>query len=309
MQTLLTCGLACLLSASAFAQYGGGAGDGHDFVVGTLTLSAAPLNPLYGGGAGDGHDAVSGTITFSSAPLNPLYGGGAGDGHDLATGIAEFTSDALASLFGGGAGDGHDVAVGFLSIQVPLPATLLDFAASPTPAGTVRVTWTVADERDVDRYAVERSPDAGAFALVGEHPAAADNSATHAYGLTDETPLSGANYYRLRTIDVDGAEEVSDIVVVLLPAGDDTWNFAAFPNPVASSANLRLATDGLAAGEPLSLQVYDATGRLVVTQALTSTAPAEAFEVSALALPAGTYQLRLTHPSLGSRSTVLAVAH
>ena len=297
---------ACPLVAAA--QYGGGAGDGHDVVLGDLTLSSAPIAPLFGGGAGDGHDVLAATLTLSAAPIAALYGGGAGDGHDFRTARFALTSGPLTALYGGGAGDGHDVFTASLSLSGgPLPATLLTFTAEPTDAGTVRIAWTVADERDVDHYAVERGADATAFAEVGRAAAAANSTAVHAYALTDAAPLPGASYYRLRTVDVDGSSELSDVVVVLLPGGDEAWTLAVFPNPVASGQALHVASEGLAAETPLTLTIHDATGRVVIRETIVGAGGREVFELPALGLAPGTYRLRLHNPDAVVQERLLAV--
>lgn len=297
------------VSTATAQQYGGGPGDGHQAATGTLTFDDSPIAVLYGGGDGDGHDADLGTLTLDAGEIALLYGGGGGDGHDARSGTLEFSAGTLTSLYGGGDGDGHDAVTGTITLEGgSLPATLLTFTAEPTDAGTVRIAWTVADERDVAHYAVERGPDARAFAEVGREPAAApDVTSTHAYGLTDPTPLAGASYYRLRTIDLDGSTELSDVVVVLLPGGDEAWTLAVFPNPASVGQPLRLASEGLDTATPLTLSVHDATGRLLTTRQLVSAGGRETFEVPALGLSPGTYHLRLTHPELGVRGEMVAI--
>jgi hypothetical protein len=80
----------------------------------------------------------------------------------------------------------------------------------------VILRWTAGNERDVDRYVVERSPDSIHFdpmhEVVGR--GAIDAGGDSSYQDADSYPLTSPYYYRIRTVFKDGNSIVSPIVRV-----------------------------------------------------------------------------------------------
>ena len=172
--------------------------------------------------------------------------------------------------------------------STPLPVELLHFDARSEGA-EVLCTWATATETDNDFFTVERSADGETFYGIGEVDGAGNSQTTLAYALSDDAPLDGLSYYRLRQTDIDGTETWSQAVPVW--RGAPASELVVFPNP---------CTDGLfIAGGWLAeelVTILDATGRTI----LGPTAPAGA-NLDVSALPSGTYVVRLT-TSGGCRS-------
>jgi hypothetical protein len=98
--------------------------------------------------------------------------------------------------------------------NIPLPVELLTFEANQQGAD-VLVSWITASELNNDRFEVERSNDGIQFARIGIRAGQGTTSVMHQYSLIDEEPEIGINYYRLRQIDLDGTENLSDPVAVV----------------------------------------------------------------------------------------------
>jgi hypothetical protein len=113
------------------------------------------------------------------------------------------------------------------------------------------------------------------FKTIGTVPAAGNSSAPRRYALLDgQLPAAAATlYYRLRQVDVDGTAAYSPVRTVTL-TGPAAAKLVLYPNPARATT---LA--GARAGAPV--QVFDATGRLVLTTQADATGTAE------LVLPAG----------------------
>lgn len=94
-----------------------------------------------------------------------------------------------------------------------LPVELVSFQAT-SQQDKVQVDWTTSQELGVDHFVVERSTDGMIFYALGQVHAAAGGPAVHHYDWTDEQPLPGLSYYRLRTVDEDGSHDVSETVAI-----------------------------------------------------------------------------------------------
>lgn len=93
--------------------------------------------------------------------------------------------------------------------QSPLPVTFKGIVARSENSG-VNVQWEVADEIDVRGYEVQRSTNGMRFETVGFVNA----HGKPVYSFTDVQPASGAVYYRVKNVDIDGKYEFSSIVRV-----------------------------------------------------------------------------------------------
>ena len=129
------------------------------------------------------------------------------------------------------------------SDAIVLPVTLVNFSAAKA-GSAVNINWIVSSETNAKGYDVERSKGNGSAFTAIAHVAATNNGK---YNSTDATPLSGANYYRLKMIDIDGKFKYSEVRSVLFDG--TTVLFDIYPNP-AVTANLYL-----------NLQQYIYTGK------------------------------------------------
>jgi hypothetical protein len=137
-----------------------------------------------------------------------------------------------------------------------LPVTLTSFQAALKGA-VVNVTWTTSLEDDLKQFEVQRSANGIDFTTIGTVQPGKTN-----YLFTDKQPLSGFNYYRLKSVDIDGTYKVSS--VVLVNAKNETAIISSlYPNP--GNGNIQLKLQGVVEGNIL-VQVIDQQGRPVVTK-------------------------------------------
>lgn len=169
-----------------------------------------------------------------------------------------------------------------------LPITLVAFDAVATSDG-VQLNWTTASEKHNERFTVERSPDALAFSPVLQLPGAGNSSEMLQYAATDNTPLPGISYYRLRQTDIDGTSTLSPVVVVEGHGKADV--FSVFPNP--SDAPV-IELPAAAVGK--HLDIHSMTGVLLYSGMLSTTG------FQSASLGAGTYLLTVTDPRTGRTS-------
>jgi hypothetical protein len=284
------------------AIYGGGAGDGYDYFAAASSLGGTMTQVLYGGGSGDGYDK---SVTSGSlGAMLLLYGGGAGDGYDYAAANATLDGTNLQLLYGGGGGDGF--ATTRFEGVVPLPLTLISFAAFPEET-YVLLRWVTENETNTDFFTIEKTRDGRTFDWVGETLAAGNSLPEEQlhYELKDLHPLEGTSYYRLQTTDFDGQISLSQLVEVNYDGGEE-WGFQLYPNP-NTGRHFNVQTSGLGAVTPLTMELFDISGRLLLSESyLAAEVHTESIELQQQ-LPAGTYLIRLTHPQKGQQAKILIV--
>ncbi len=137
---------------------------------------------------------------------------------------------------------------------VPLPINLISFDAIKQTK-KVLLQWTTTNELNADKYMVERSADGINYLSIGI-VSAINNSNTNNYNLTDQQPISGLNYYRLKMFDRDGSFRYSPVRKINFNnTGDD---ITVFPNPVVDG-KIFIASSGNADKAIL----FDAAGKRI----------------------------------------------
>jgi len=138
-----------------------------------------------------------------------------------------------------------------------LPVELAHFKGQ-SQNGNARLYWTTASEKNNEKFVVERSQDGKTFSQVGEVQGHGTSSSAISYSFTDTNPVAGANYYRLRQIDFDGAEAFSHIVALEFAQQPGLALATVYPTVAASDITISLNAKANA-----TIVVVDAAGRTV----------------------------------------------
>lgn len=137
-----------------------------------------------------------------------------------------------------------------------LPVTISSFTAKLNN-NKVQFNWAVGTETNVNRYEVERLQVNGAYVKVATVSAIGSSS----YAATDNQPLLGTNYYRLKAVDNDGAvgyfADIRDVKVTTL--GDKSVSI--YPNPVTGT-EINIALTNYPAGQ-YSYKIVSVAGNVV----------------------------------------------
>jgi hypothetical protein len=137
-----------------------------------------------------------------------------------------------------------------------LPVTLSNFDATLND-GVVNLIWTTQSEIDNDYFTVERAKDAVEYEDVTEVLGAGNSIVRIDYSATDEEPLYGTSYYRLKQVDYDGTFSYSDIVAI----ENNYTNLSNF-NVYYDGQNIQIRYE-LDNVVNYSVMVYDISGKLV----------------------------------------------
>ena len=168
-----------------------------------------------------------------------------------------------------------------------LPVTITYTKLYRKDAG-VSVEWGTATEVNVKNYEIERSSDGIHFNKAGSVNSFGTGAAN--YSWYDATPVNGDNYYRIKSVDIDGLFMYSTIVSIKI-TGDN--KITVYPNPVRGGEALQLNLQNITATKieilnALGQSLYSKSGRLTGNvQVAVSTAWA-----------AGQYVLRITSENI-----------
>lgn len=173
--------------------------------------------------------------------------------------------------------------LGSTQIQT-LPVELTYFEATAR-SRQVHLNWATASEKNSAYFEVQRSTDAQTWTTIDQVTAAGNTLQTIHYNSSDEAPLTGWSYYRLRQVDLDGTTMLSAVRAVQLDAVSESLQ--VYPNPT---------TDYLFLESTIStetrVRVFDNLGKevthLVGTQGKASTR----LRLDLRALPVGIYVVK-----------------
>jgi hypothetical protein len=168
-------------------------------------------------------------------------------------------------------------------IYSPLPISLTSFTAIRQSAASVLLRWTTASEQQNSYFAVERSSDGMHYQTIGTVQAQG-GIAGFSYSFSDNAPLDGTLYYRLKQVDIDGHEHLYGVRIV--HAGSTVTALALFPNPVTNTFKVELSA---IPAKPLNYSIQNVSGQVVQNGIINSRE--QWLETSRL--PAGVYVLSL----------------
>ncbi len=270
------------VSFNSFAQaqnniYAGGNADGW-----SLSNFAQASNNIFAGGNADGWSFNN----FVQAENNIFLGGNA-DGWSFNN-----FAQAENNIFFGGIGDGWASTYRPLG---PLPVSLLSFTATKANAVSI-LNWEIETAINFAKFGIERGADAVSFVTIGTTPG---TSATQ-YAFTDNFPLKGNNYYRLKLKDTDGSFKYTAVRVINFDEAQQT--IKVFPNPATSYINLTLSAEMLK--ENLVINVVNVAGQVVLHQRIPANGSA-IIRLGLTLLPASTYYIHVKGIKTNTTTTIV----
>jgi len=234
-----------------------------------------------GGGGGGGSDGPGGGGGYA--------GGDAGDGGTAAqsfnSGTDQNNSDGLPET-------GPVFGSVLIECLGALPVELINFKALIQNNGGVKLLWSTATEKNNKGYDLERSTDNRTWTALGFIPGNGNSTRQNDYNFTDDNPLPGINYYRLKQMDMDGDIEYSPMVVADVRANG--LQLDIFPNPSADG-EISIRAVSKQEGNAL-LEIYDWLGYKVYKEQVYLYEGTMVYPISLATYPKGTYNARLEMP-------------
>jgi hypothetical protein len=104
--------------------------------------------------------------------------------------------------------DGNQYTLGMLdSGDGTFPVELLSFSAKKNGEKT-GIQWETASEQNNDYFLVQRATENLDYQTIAKIQGSGHSNQIQTYSFTDENPVSGVNYYRLKQVDFDGGFEI-----------------------------------------------------------------------------------------------------
>jgi hypothetical protein len=140
---------------------------------------------------------------------------------------------------------------GAVGTNQPLPVELLNFSAQCLES-QIELTWQTASEFNSSHFVVEKTRDGETWSELTVVNAAGSSNEIITYTYEDNTVLS-QQYYRLRQVDVDGAEKLYDPIVVNCTDNSSSY-FTSYPNPSNEIFNVVLKDKEIEGGSKLIIR-------------------------------------------------------
>jgi hypothetical protein len=146
---------------------------------------------------------------------------------------------------------------------VVIPVTLTSFTGKLV-GNAVQLKWNTAQEINASHFEVERSIDGINFTNIGQVRAVGQSNTNNSYGFNDLQFKPGANYYRLKQLDIDGRFTYSIVVLIRVKKGNQP-DVLIFPNPAKKQITVNV-TEGQ--HPQWNLQVYNVVGQPVLSHTI-----------------------------------------
>lgn len=165
-----------------------------------------------------------------------------------------------------------------------LPVSLLSFKAINRPLD-VLVNWQTTSEINTHHFEVERSSNGNIFSSIGSLAAAGSSSNLKPYSYIDPAPLAGYSFYRLKSVDINGDKQYSNIAPI---SRSSVETVTAYPNPTKDFVNVQVPASWLSL-QP-TIQLFDAGGKLLSSIIISDATT----KITLNNYPSGNYILRIS---------------
>ena len=189
-------------------------------------------------------------------------------------------------------GDGINYEVVSFAYASILPVKMVSFTTREE-GKKVKLNWQTATETDNDYFTVERSTNQDNWTGIKKVKGAGNSTDLNSYEATDESPVNGTSYYRIRQTDFNGNTTYSETRSVRIES--NRGSISVFPVP--NSGN-RINLNGISEYRNQELSIINAAGAMVHSTGLTNAT------IELPAMTKGVYFLRIKDKSTGEATTL-----
>ena len=178
-------------------------------------------------------------------------------------------------------------------VDMDLPIELLAFDAKRSNSSTVALTWSTASELNNKGFFVERMLEGETeFSIVQWVDGFGTTSETTHYAINNDNSFTGNSYYRLRQVDFDETESLSEIRAVRGSVFNEFTNVSLYPVPVSNELSVRFGKlpKGVRSGE---VRIIDLQGRVLFDASVAVQSNQVLLIEEVTQWPAGMYMLHI----------------
>jgi hypothetical protein len=177
----------------------------------------------------------------------------------------------------------------------PLPVELISFNGTCNE-GMINLLWQTASEFNSSHFDVEKSTDGETWRVLATIPSAGTSNELLTYQALDNNGTNGANYYRLRQVDIDGKEKLYDPINVSCVETTAGY-FTSYPNP--SGNEFQVVVNNKEILGACTLNIVDVHGKVIDQRSIDMKDGINMFVINETLNP-GIYFLNITN---GIKST------
>ena len=173
------------------------------------------------------------------------------------------------------------------TISAPLSVNLATFGAICTDH-SIKLKWGIQNDLDIVKYEIEKSSTGLVFTSIGAITANGISTESK-YVFTDNDPIVGTNYYRMKVYHKNTAVNISSIVRIYF--GEVGNTIFIYPNPSGSELSVRFAAVNKGRYQ---MSVLSNDGQRLVTMPIVHDGTDKTVKINMPAtLPKGVYRLFL----------------
>ena len=190
---------------------------------------------------------------------------------------------------------GSNAANRFMIVFEPLKALPVTFTSIKAykQDKNINVEWRVDNEMNVKQYEVEKSTNGTQFSSIAVTAATANNGGSAVYVIADASLVEGYNFYRVKSVDVNGKTSYTNVVKVLI--GSMKQDITIYPNPITDGM-IHLQLVNQPAGS-YNIRLLNKIGQEIVTKKISHTEGSSTELIKwDYNLAHGIYQLEVTGP-------------
>ena len=174
--------------------------------------------------------------------------------------------------------------------QLP-PMRFTKITAVRNADNSATVNWNTENENNINEYSIEHSTDAVNYTAVGLQLPTANNFDTAAYDYLHRNAVTAANWYRVKSIAVNGDVQYTDTVKLNAVMLAQKPSFSIYPNPVTNGV-VNVNFTNKPAGN-YQLKITNSLGQLLYKQNVQLLAANFKKEIKLNNIASGNYQLTI----------------
>jgi uncharacterized protein (DUF1501 family) len=170
-----------------------------------------------------------------------------------------------------------------------VPVELFSFKAQKVAESVAEIRWVTLSEAEHDHYVIERSSDGVNYELLKRVKSTGSPTEKAEYEIYDTEPIIGINYYRLKSIDLDGSHFYSQIESVTFKR-KLVKSINTYPNPASVEA---LVSINAQQSFTANLKIFDIQGHQLMNSSIQVEKGFQKFPLNVADLSSGIYLISL----------------